>query len=70
MRIFAAVLRVLLLAIWIRIIYLNNFEFWTVEACTWIALIVIAIYFAIIARFGVEAVSCPSCKGKNCGIKK
>ena len=70
MRYFAAILRILLVAIWIRIMYLNNFDFWTIETCTWIALILVAIYFAVIAKFGVEAVSCPTCKGKNCWIKK
>ena len=70
MRYFAAVLRVLLIAIWIRILYLTDFTFGTIESCTWVALIIVAIYFGVIAKFGVEAVSCPTCKWKNCGIKK
>jgi len=69
MKYFAAVLRIMLIAIWIRIMYLNNFQFWTIETCTWIALIIVAVYFAIIAKFGVQAVSCPMCKWDKCWIK-
>lgn len=70
MRYFAAILRIMLIAIWIRIMYLNNFEFGTIETCTWIALIIIAVYFAVIAKFGVQAVSCPTCKWDKCGVQK
>lgn len=70
MRYIAAFLRISLVAIWIRILYLNDFAFWTTESCIWIAVIITAVYFAIIAQFWIEAVWCPMCKKWNCHIKK
>lgn len=69
MRYFAAVLRVLLIVIWIRILFINGIVPGSIETCTWVAIIIVGVYFAIIAKFGVQAVSCPTCKWKECGIK-
>ena len=69
MKYFAWFLRMVLLAIVIKLLYTNWFVAWSTETCLAIALIIIFIYFAIIAKFGIEAVWCPLCKGKNCNIK-
>ncbi len=70
MRYFAAFLRITLIVIWLRITYLSDFAFWTIEFYTWVSVIIVAIYFAIIAQFWVKAVWCPMCKKWNCHIKK
>ncbi len=69
MRYFAAILRIALIVIWIRILYLNDFAFWNIESCTWIAIIIIAVYLGIIAIFWIDAVICPTCKDGNCKVK-
>lgn len=67
---FAAILRIILVVIWIRIAYLSDFAFWTIEFCTWVSIVIIWVYFAIIAQFWIEAVWCPMCKKWVCHIKK
>ena len=70
MKYFAWFLRLALLAMAIKLLVINWFVAWSTETCLAIALIIVFIYFAIIAKFGIEAVSCPFCKDGNCSIKK
>lgn len=69
MKIFAAILRITLFIIWIRIIYLSDFDFANTDLFIWISVIIVAIYLAIITQFWIEAVWCPMCKKWKCKIK-
>jgi hypothetical protein len=68
MKYFAVALRVLIILVWFKMMYLWNWEPNTVPFCSWIGFIVVWVYFTLLAVVWPKALLCPfkKCDWKKC----
>ncbi len=59
MRYISLILRISLLIIWIKMMYLSNWTFSTVSFCGWIGLVIVSIYLSLQSFFWTKVMICP-----------